>query len=293
MNEHKLFPTPEQEKKVLATVTLNIFRHAEKDGPNDVTQEEDQTMRLTEKGRQQAHDKGKQLETVGGVASGSPRIRTGETALHVSHARTEGVTGEETLEELVEKTGHKVWVNSNLDMPFDKNHPDFEELNNHYKEGRMLRHYVEMDQELVAQGGDRGSSIYGMQVYNITSLINRFARITQKMASIEERAETLGESSENQRVHNMGTHGSVAESFLVEVVKRLSGEEEKERLLEVIPNGVALTEGMQITFQKKEGQDLHINLHFDITRDQKTYTYDNTIPPSVIQDILNDFSPQQ
>jgi hypothetical protein len=284
---------PEKKEKILASIKLNIIRHGEKDGPNNVTQAEDQTMRLTNKGRSQAHEKGLVLGTTGGVASGSPRQRTQETALHSAHANNPAVIGDESLEELMEKTGHKTWVNSNLDMPFDKDHPDFEELNSHYTQGRMLRRYVEMDQELIQSGGDRSQSIYGVQARNIASLIERFARITEKLGERNQRGEELGEELTKEREHNMATHGSVMESFLVEVIRRTLGEREKERLLDIIPNGVAVSEGITITMEALENKKTNIHLAFSIEKEEQSYQYNYTVPLVVIQDIIRDFSSKE
>lgn len=295
--EKHFIPTVERGKEkegqeVLAKVVLHIIRHGEKDGPNDVTQAEDQSMRLTQKGRVQAHERGLSLGTIGGVASGSPRERTGETALHVSHANNPSVTGEENLEELIEKTGHRPWINAKLDMPFDKDHPDFLDINDHYKRGRILRRYTEMDDEVSKNQGDRSQSIYGIQVYNISSLVNRFINIADKLGQRNQRAEELGEEFELVREQNMGTHGSVMESFLVEVVRRTLGEEEKERLLDAIPNGVAVSEGVTINIESLRDGSLVVDFDFSVERGDRKYAYHHTVSPELIEQIQKDFTPQ-
>jgi phosphoglycolate phosphatase-like HAD superfamily hydrolase len=156
----------------------------------------------------------------------------------------------------------------------------------------MLRRYVEMDEQMVEEGGDRSQSIYGMQVRNIASLVERFTRITEKLAEINERAEEVGEEFERVREHNMGTHGSVMESFLVEVVKRTLGEQEKEKLLTVIPNGVAVSEGTTITIETLENKQTNILFSFSVARDSHDYTYNATVPRKIIEEIIQDFSPK-
>ncbi|MES2014224.1 MAG: phosphoglycerate mutase family protein, partial [Patescibacteria group bacterium] len=80
---------------------IHIARHGEKAIAEDVTQGADEVAPLTPKGRHQALNRGKELQMQGARTMGSPRLRSRETALLITHAHDENVTGEETFEELL------------------------------------------------------------------------------------------------------------------------------------------------------------------------------------------------
>lgn len=275
-------------------VRLHIIRHGKKAGGNDVPPEVDLAMKLRPEGRLQAREKGMDLQTKGGVTSGSTRARSRETAMHMAHANSPEVTGDETYDELVAKIGSEPWTNRGLDMPFSKDDPEFPMINQKANEGTLFKWFAEVDDEIAARKGDRSTSFYGTQVRSIGSIIDRFTRVAMKMADRAERAQEKDERVETEREQVMGTHGGVNESFLAELVRRSEGEEERKRFLETIPNGVGETQGSDIEIVATAGEtDPLIRVRFTVGKEGNQYHYDRFVTLQTVQNIIKDFSPKE
>lgn len=293
-------PETKEELKAHFHLRLHIIRHGKKDGGNDVTPEVDMAMKLKPEGRMQAHEKGVAFETSGGIASGSTRARARETAMHMANANNPEVSGEETYDELVEKLGGEFmagpYTNTGLDMPFSKDHEFFSVINEKANEGKLLTWYGEVDDENVKNGADRSTSVYGIQAREVASIVARFARIAMKMVDQAVYAKEKGKEIETEREQVMGTHGGVNESFLAEVIRRTlpNGEEERWKFLNTIPNGVSETQGSDIDILAVEGiAEPSILVKFTVGSPENQYHFEHTVPLSLVDDIVRDFSPKE
>ncbi len=248
-------------------------------------------MALKSEGRMQAHEKGVSLGTTGGVASGSSRARTRETAMHVAHANNPEIKGTETYEELVEKLG-RPWTNKAFDMPFSKDDEDFPIILEKSNDGTLLKWCAEQADKALVEG-DASNTIYGTQAREIAKVLVRFAAIASKMADRAELMFERGEEPETEREQVMGTHAGVNESFVAEVVKRTLGEDERQKLLDAVPSGVMETQGSDINIVARPGgEEPRIHLRFEGGKEQK-YIFDQDVPLSVIRSIIKDFSPRE
>jgi broad specificity phosphatase PhoE len=292
-NGFKLVPTERGDKAPRAEFRLHmhIFRHGKKDGGHDVTPEVDMAMALKPEGRIQAHEKGVELKTAGGAISGSSRARTRETAMHVAHANNPEVTGEESYDELVEKLGITPWVNKAFDMPFSKDDPNFPIINQKSDEGIFFKWAAE-EADRALKDGDASKTIYGIQARKVAAVVDRFATIASKMADRAERAKERGEDAETEREQVMGTHAGVNESFVAEVLRRMHGDEERQKMLNILPNGVSETQGSDIDIVATSGEEPRVHILFVGGKDQK-YSFNEDVPLSVIKDIVRDFSPHE
>ncbi len=290
---------PEKQKFVMRTL-LHIFRHAEKAGGNDVSQEEDLVMPLKPEGKLNSIKKGKETQHIEGAwsrAVGSPRQRAQETAALRRAAHHPDIKGTESLAEIDALLGEGglyqgTDIDRRLDMPFIKGEtPEFDALLEAYADG----HYVKTayDNYKNALEETRNDTTFGRQVRNIAELIAWHTGINRKLADRHDyyadkpNPEKLPPALERFK----STHGGVAESFLVEFIRRTKGQDEAEKFLDFFPNGFNYNEGpdVDITGTRDSEQQLHITL--ELTRGEKTYSLDETVPLTVVTEIVRDFSP--
>ncbi|MES2014225.1 MAG: hypothetical protein V4437_00220, partial [Patescibacteria group bacterium] len=183
--------------------------------------------------------------------------------------------------------------NAKLDMAFSKDDPEFSVLDKLLQEKRYLVGIAEVDDVLKVSGGDRSASVYGMQTYNVASLIEWYARATSRMADRIDRGNKKKKKVSTEHKIMMGTHGGVAESFLAEVIRYTMSDAERERFLHFIPNGFGFVEGADIDIVGVSGnQEPTIRIRFTLGSGE-AYSYDKKVPVAVIYKIVGDFSPKQ
>ena len=272
-------PTPEgQRAKPL--VRLHIMRHAEKAGPNEAPETEDRQMPLTLKGKEQALKVGKEKDMSRPLASGGPRLRARETALFAAAAHNPNVKGTETFDELLQTLDEdglpyesRSWTNKHLDFPFKKGTTYHQMLDDAYEKGIYLKTLVKLDDEAKATG-ERGGSTYALQARNIAQIIERYTRIATKIKEREDTKEPL------ERF--LGTHGATGESFLLEVLLRTKGKEERDKFLESYPNG----------FDYAEGFDAEIlsngTIHLSLPEKEGKRGFDVVISSQIVGDIVRE-----
>ena len=288
-NIFEISVNPEQSEKVLKVV-LHFFRHGEPERDPNKTNAE---YELTESGRKQAIEKSK---AIGGkrnlnqsAAIASPRKRTQETsAFAMTGGYLDTITGTESLEELKEKihTG-KIRVNPQLDFYLDKDtpfgHKAFEAI---FTNKDYLRFLVEESDNLAKEEHDFNASTYSRQASNI-------AKIVKKHASVASRLSTSIKNNENKDLNFerfLGTHGGVVESFLLKVIEKVKGVEERNRLLDFMPNQFDYTEGIDITLANEgSNQTMHILFKKEDKKNrEKNFVFDEDIPLTVIDDIIKE-----
>jgi|SRR3989344_6663714 len=272
-------PTSER-MKPYSLVRLHILRHAEKAGANNTPAEADLRMPLTPEGKRQAIEVGKEKGMRRPLASGGPSLRAHETALFAAAAHNPNVKGTETFDELLQTLDEdglpyesRSWTNKHLDFPFKKGTTYHQMLDDAYEKGIYLKTLVKLDDEAKATG-ERGGSTYALQARNIAQIIERYTRIATKIKEREDTKEPL------ERF--LGTHGATGESFLLEVLLRTKGKEERDKFLESYPNG----------FDYAEGFDAEIlsngTIHLSLPEKEGKRGFDVVISSQIVGDIVRE-----
>src|SRR3989344_5189653 len=133
--------TPEQQEGVRSKIELHFFRHSIKE--TDKTKP-DADIQLTEEGRMLAKSKAESGDLSQSLVYGSPKKRTRQTAGLVMAGSQEGVTGQESLEELIAKLdqglqyGTKVGTERLLEFNDDITTTYGQEILGAYKRGEAL-----------------------------------------------------------------------------------------------------------------------------------------------------------
>lgn len=118
---------------------------------------------------------------------------------------------------------------------------------------------------------------------NIAEIIYRNFKAASRGASIlEQSANPKNENNDFERI--LATHGAIQESFLLKVVEKVNGAAARDALLLLIgENGFDFTEGFDVTLSKENGRE-----NIRITYKKGEYTFDEIVPISVIEEIIEE-----
>lgn len=295
-NKLEINASPEQLEKE-SKVTLHLFRHAEQlKDPNKTNQ----AFELTEAGRKQAMEKS---EVTGGernlkqtMAFGSPRKRAQQTAgFAMAGGFVDSITGTESFEELKAKidkdikVGSKIGVDPRLDFNLDKNTPfgreAYEAVFVNYDYMKFL---VNRSDQLAIETNDQKASTYSRHARDIAQIVKKYAGVGNQWNKLVE----SGKYQDSKLERFLGTHGGDAESFLLKVIEKVKGVEEKKRLLNLMPHQFDYTEGFDVTLiNRGSEQILHISFKKENKDDpEKNFVFNEDIPFEVIDDIIKEGS---
>lgn len=295
-NEFEMGRSPEEPKKE-SRVSLHFFRHGEAERDPSKTNQE---FELTEEGRKQAIKKSSAVSGAGernleqSVAFGSPRWRAKQTAAFAMTSELPGViNGTESLEELQEKidqdikVGTKIGVDPRLDFHLDKNTPFGREAYKAVFENKnYMKFLVNRSDELAIETGDQEASTYSSQAKQVAEIIKKYVSVGKQWDKLVQ-----NDTYEDPKLERfLGTHGGVAESFLLKVVEMTKGAEERDRLLELMPHQFDYTEGFDITLTN-QGQEQVLHISFkkeDKESPEKNFVFDQDVPLGVIDEIIKD-----
>jgi len=262
--------SPEVEKQVKTKVILEFMRHGEKETSKDKPNPE---LRLTEKGRRQADEKGKKLEPhpERAIAWGSPRKRTRETALRVMLAE-KGLKPDASLDDIEEmikqeiKVGRKAGIDERLN--YDFNGPAGKEVTEAYKNKKLLYFLVNESDKRALELNDTESTTYTRLAGNISEIIFRYLKVADnfnRLASENERYKKFG----GQLERYLGTHLGVVESFIAKVLEKTKGRKERDKFVEALNNqGFKETQGIKVEINNL-GKEQEILLTYELNEDKK------------------------
>lgn len=280
-------------------VMLHFFRHAEQlKDPNKTNQ----AFELSEAGRKQAMDKS---GAIGGernlkqtMAFGSPRKRAQQTAgLAMAGGFVDSITGTESLEELKGKidkdikVGSKIGVDPRLDFHLDKNTPfgreAYEAVFVNYDYMKFL---VNRSDKLAVETNDPKASTYSRHARDISQVVKKYAGVGKQWNKFVE----SGKYQDPKLERFLGTHGGDAESFLLKVIEKVKGIEERNRLLDLMPHQFDYTEGLDVTLTNRGSEQiLHISFKKeDKDNPEKSFVFDEDVPLEIIDDIIKEGSPK-
>ena len=194
--------SPEDEKEITTKIILEFMRHGDKEIDKSKADEE---IRLSQKGRMQAIEKGKELNPQAEVslAWASPKKRTQETAYHVILAKEENINPDDSLEEMENtisqelKVGKKIIQDKRLNL--GSNGSLRKELLDAYKNGQYIEFLVEKSDQRAIDLGDRISSSYSRFAGNTAEIIYRYIKIANnfhRLAGNTDKCEEYGNQLE-------------------------------------------------------------------------------------------------
>ena len=235
-------PVSPEKKERGSKVTLHFFRHGEQLKDPSKT---NQAFELTEKGREQAI---KKSDTISGernlrqtVAFGSPRKRAQQTAAFamVGKNKFDDITGTESLEELKIKfdkdikVGSKIGVDPRLDFYLNKDTPfGREAYEANFTNYNYLQFLVNRSDRLAIQYNDQKASTYSRQAGAVAEIVKKYITVSHRWNELVE----SGKYQDPKLERFLGSHGGVTESFLLKVIEKIKGVEERDRLIALISN---------------------------------------------------------
>jgi broad specificity phosphatase PhoE len=288
----------ESAEKYVSRIKLNFMRHAEKAESYSDNDKVDSKVTLTSRGKREAKEKAKEFPNPQKMGIASSRDRAQETALFALAGTEEGITGEESIDELWEKVdkdikyGSRLGVDARLDFGFSKDDPEFLELQEAFEEGTYLKKLIENHNQVVQEKGkDYGDSAYSKQARNIASLIKKYVGMAPRWNQlVKDKSKSYDDTLE--RV--ITTHGGISESFLAELIGQLKGAEELNRFIDIFPNGFDYLKGFEVDVLTMADGSLKIHLKMEVSREGgEIYLFENNVPVEILNKIIKDNSPKE
>jgi hypothetical protein len=275
----------ERESKIV----LHFLRHGKKGKGED-----DYRIRLTPDGRKEAADKAEKVNLNQAMAFGSPRERAQETATLVMTGTEDEITGDETFEELKGKVnkkigyGSKVLGDKRLDFTVDDKTPLGAEEMGAYTAGHYLEFVVQNSDRRAKGLGDQTNSTYSRMAGGIAEIVDKYIKVADRW---HELVNDEKKQYEEMMERFLGSHGGVTESFLLKVVEKTKGAEERDRLLAVIGNQFDFLEGFDVEVvkgKKDEKPSVKVKYEKKDTRGGELYKIEEVVPIEVIEEIIRE-----
>lgn len=280
----------ELEKTIHSTVTLNMFRHDEKDGD-----------KLTPAGRQHVIEEAMKrfgADNPHSVAFGSPQKRSQETALLAMSGKnldTELVTNYTSVAELEQAVneetgttqrgyGSKLGVRDNLNFKFEG--PIMDQIKQAMKDKRYFE-WLAAEADASIKPGDEKNWNLNRQAGNIAAEIMKYVQVGKNFDKLVEQKPEVG----NKLDRFLGSHSGVLESFLARVVEKTHGQTEREKFVKVIPDAFDYFEGFTAEITTKNAGDeptVHIKYVKKGSDDKVIYKIDEDVPLAIIQEIMDE-----
>ena len=274
--------SPEGEKGIETKVILEFMRHSEKESDKTKTDEE---VRLTEKGRKMAQERGESLEPQKEVslAWGSPKQRTQETALHVMLPEIDENTTLEEMKEIIareQKIGGK--IKEDLRLNFDVSGPEGEELMEAAKAGEYLQYLFEKSDQRAIELKDRMSSSYTRYAGNIAEIVSRYTKVGNNFNRIASQKEDYEEFG-NQLERYLTTHQGVVEGFLAKVLEEKEGVEKRDEFIKAVGGGFKELHGIHVEIVNN-GSEQKIRIDYSMNGEAQSVEIDRELLEKIIKD---------
>lgn len=287
----------QQEREKESKVILYLFRHAEADresSPDNIN------FALTKRGRDQGLEKAKSIpgerNPNQSAAVGAPRKRAWMTAT-LAMTGDDTINGAESLEELRKKLDgqgkkdcSRIKINPRLDFYMDKKSPfgkkALEARNIHHN---YLKFIVEKSDDLAIDLKDPNASTYSRQAAGVAKVVRNYAAIAHQWNKLANSGEKKYSDPNLERF--LGSHGGVIESFLLKVIeKTYEGVAERDKLIGLIGNQFANTEGIEISIN---GQGKDQKIHISYKREKKSnpdqsFVFKQDVPMEIINEIIDE-----
>lgn len=285
MNKSEELESNENREEFSSRIMLNIIRHskAEKGGER----------KLTPEGRQMALSQSENYRVGEGmdqsVAFGSPTVRAKETAVLIMGG-PEAFTGDESLEELKAKIDEGRKYGTKLSEDKGLNYvtsPVYEEaLGNAYSQGKAIEFLVRESDTFVNSRDDHESSSYSRVAAHIAALVEKYITIAPRF---DELVKNKNYNATMERF--FGTHAGISECFLLKVVEKLKGVEERDRLMHILGAGFDNVEGLRIEIDNVAGQEkskIHLRYEKKDKEGKAVYGLDEEIAGELLDEIIGE-----
>lgn len=256
-------------EKIEPKVVLHFMRHSIKE---NAPEKSDADILLSQEGREFAAAKfDGHVNLRYAHVAGSPRLRTQETGAVAATMDAEIKPDDLPL--------GKLRVNEALDF-FADDTAYGKKFTEAYLEGRMLSFLVHESDALAKESGDIKSSTFSRMAANIAGIIAKNYVVAARGAKIlDQSANPVNEKNNFERI--LVTHATVQESFLLKVVERIKGIDERDELIKLIgENGFGYTEGFDVTLSKENDEE-----RIRLTYKKGDYIFNEVIPISLINEI--------
>ena len=278
----------ERAERVTSRIELHFVRHGEKE--NDKTKP-DEMIELTETGRGQARSKAHDDDITQSVSFGSPRVRTQQTAGLMMSGGLDGITGDESLEELRAKLnkdlaiGSKMAVEKRLNFNLDLSKEYVKKAMEASERNEWLKFLVEQSDDLVTSLDDAESDSY-------SRIAGRIAEIVKKYLDIAPRFDKLAQD-EKKNVEDtlkrfLGTHQGIGESFLAKVIEKTKGISMRDAFVSALGNqGFGYAEGFDVQVETVDGKKQTVRISFKKEKDGQTlFEFNELVPKELIEEMI-------
>jgi hypothetical protein len=272
-------------------IALYFFRHDKKESSEGKV---DEQVRLTEEGRKHAVSAAKDGSVGQSVAFNSPKIRTKETAL--LHMAGQMFTEEDLadanykLDRLIEKIGPgKSATDKRLDYMFgDATNALSVGSDKAYAEGTLLKFIVEESDALAKEIGDGSLTPYSKFAAGLAEIVRKYLTIAPRF---DELVKEKPENYERIMRRFMGTHQTIAESFLAKIIEKLDGTVVRDAFVKALNNqGFDFSEGFEcdILTDKNGKVTLRIKFEKPATEGKEGFIFDREIDVGIIDEIISE-----
>lgn len=259
-------------EKEMPRVVLHFMRHSIKE---KAPEKSDVDILLSEAGRELAVKKfDHPVDMRFAHAVGSPRIRTYETAVVAATKSTTMDPGDIGI--------GKVRVSEALDFVVNESDEYGRRLYEAFEAGKYLSFLLNESDALAREKRDTSSSTYSRMAANIAGIIYRNFEVASRGARQLEKSNSESKKNDFRRI--LATHGGIQESFLLKVVEKTKGIEDRDRLLSLMGgNGFDFIEGFDAILSKEnDGEKIRI------TYKKGEYVFDEIVSPDIIREILEE-----
>lgn len=246
----------EPNEQVTTKVIFEFFRHGEK----EKAEKPENEVRLTEKGRQMATDRGQELnpQPEVSVGFGSLRKRSLETAGRVMLATTGAVEPEMPLEEIESlisqelKVGKKIVADDRLDFQQDRTSEFGQKHLAAFKAGKIMEFMINDSDRLAKELNDPRAFSYSRVAANVAEILQKYLQVGNNFERVAEANPEKYRQFHNQLERYFGTHQTVGESFMAKLLEVSVGENDRDHYLsKVPPSGVAELQGFRVEIVNK------------------------------------------
>ncbi len=185
--------------------------------------------------------------------------------------------------------GSRLVVDDRLDFAFKKGSEEHLDLNKAFERGEYFKKIVEKhDVQIKETGFDKGETTYAVQARNIAGIIERYAQIAPRWDELVQDKTKIHEDT-LERV--LATHGGISESFLLDVIQRLKGEEERNNFVGLFPNGFDYVQGFEVDILTTANEPLKIHLKVKVPKvDGENFVFEEDVSLELLQQIIKDYT---
>lgn len=287
---HEQLPQSEQFR---TRVVLDFFRHDEKDQNKTEPKKTDEEVELTDAGRYSAKGQANLDKIDFAIATATDRTRAQQTAGYHMAGNIEGITGDESLDDLKNKIdgkreyGSKMRIDNRLNFKLVSGSSFEEEAMKNFKDGRYLKFLVENSDSLAEQLGDAESSTYSRQASNVAEIVSKYVEVAKNFDKLYQ-STVEEERATNELQRFFGSHQGVTESFLAKVIEKVKGIHERDRFVKILGNqGFDFSEGFQIEVLHTDGSDdPKINICFKKEKGGEVFEFNEEVSLEDVKELI-------